>query len=208
MDWMASHARPLVDSIVYSIVGTVVLGLSFYVIEKLLPFSMRKEIAEDQNVSLGIILGAFVIDRPGNVQIKLNAPVSNSWIYVDGALINEETGAVDEFDVEVSYYSGVDSDGSWSEGGRTASRYIPAVAPGRYTLRLEPQWGDARTPPSGYDVTVYNRVPRFSHLFLVVVALLAWPLLRLWRYLRFETARWSESDHPWVESGDSGDDDE
>jgi putative membrane protein len=61
MDWMASHARPLVDSIVYSIVGTVVLGLSFYVIEKLLPFSMRKEIADDQNVSLGIILGAFVI---------------------------------------------------------------------------------------------------------------------------------------------------
>ena len=61
MDWMSSHARPLVDSIVYSIVGTVVLCLAFYVIEKLLPFSMRKEIAEDQNVSLGIILGAFVI---------------------------------------------------------------------------------------------------------------------------------------------------
>ena len=61
MDWMSTHARPLVDSIVYSIVGTVVLGLSFYVIEKVLPFSMRKEIAEDQNVALGIILGAFVI---------------------------------------------------------------------------------------------------------------------------------------------------
>ena len=61
MDWMSTHARPLVDSIVYSIVGAMVLGLSFYVIEKVLPFSMRKEIAEDQNVSLGIILGAFVI---------------------------------------------------------------------------------------------------------------------------------------------------
>ena len=61
MDWISAHARPLVDSIVYSIVGTIVLGLSFYVIEKLLPFSMRKEIAEDHNVSLGIILGAFVI---------------------------------------------------------------------------------------------------------------------------------------------------
>ena len=57
MDWMSTHLRPLVDSIV----GTVVLGLSFYVIEKVLPFSMRKEIAEDHNVSLGIILGAFVI---------------------------------------------------------------------------------------------------------------------------------------------------
>jgi len=61
MDWMSTHARPLVDSIVYSIVGVLVLGLSFWVIEKVLPFSMRKEIAEDQNVSLGIILGAFVI---------------------------------------------------------------------------------------------------------------------------------------------------
>lgn len=61
MDWMSSHARPLVDSIVYSIVGSVVLGLSFYVIEKVLPFSMRKEIAEDHNTALGIILGAFVI---------------------------------------------------------------------------------------------------------------------------------------------------
>ena len=61
MDWMASHARPLVDSIVYSIVGTIVLGASFYVIEKVLPFSMRKEIAEDHNTALGIILGAFVI---------------------------------------------------------------------------------------------------------------------------------------------------
>ena len=61
MDWMSSHSRALVDSIVYSIVGTAVLGVSFYVIEKLLPFSMRKEIAEDQNVALGIILGAFVI---------------------------------------------------------------------------------------------------------------------------------------------------
>ena len=61
MDWLSSHARPLVDSIVYSLVGTLVLGLSFYVIEHVLPFSMRKEIAEDHNTALGIILGAFVI---------------------------------------------------------------------------------------------------------------------------------------------------
>lgn len=61
MDWLSSHARPLVDSIVYSIIGTLVLGVSFYVIEHVLPFSMRKEIAEDHNTALGIILGAFVI---------------------------------------------------------------------------------------------------------------------------------------------------
>lgn len=61
MDWLSQHTRPIVDSVVYSVIGTLILGLSFYVIEKMLPFSMRKEIAEDHNVSLGIILGAFVI---------------------------------------------------------------------------------------------------------------------------------------------------
>ena len=61
MEWLSQHARPVVDSVIYSVLGTVVLLASFYFIEKILPFSMRKEIADDQNVSLGIILGAFII---------------------------------------------------------------------------------------------------------------------------------------------------
>jgi uncharacterized membrane protein YjfL (UPF0719 family) len=58
---MMQHAKPVVDSLFYSVLGTVILLASFYAIEKVLPFSMRKEIAEDQNTSLGIILGAFII---------------------------------------------------------------------------------------------------------------------------------------------------
>ena len=42
MDWFSQHARPIVDSIIYSVLGTVVLLASFYLIEKILPFSMRK----------------------------------------------------------------------------------------------------------------------------------------------------------------------
>jgi len=53
--------RPVVDSLLYSILGTVILLGSFWVIEKVLPFSLRKEIADDQNVGLGIILGAFIL---------------------------------------------------------------------------------------------------------------------------------------------------
>jgi uncharacterized membrane protein YjfL (UPF0719 family) len=60
-DWVLSHARPIVDSLIYSLVGTLVLLASFWLIEKLLPFSLTKEIAEDQNVGLGIILGAFIL---------------------------------------------------------------------------------------------------------------------------------------------------
>ena len=55
------YVRPIFDSIVYSALGTIVLVIAFWVIEKMLPFSMRKEVAEDQNVALGIILGSFII---------------------------------------------------------------------------------------------------------------------------------------------------
>jgi hypothetical protein len=133
--------------------------------------------------------------------VKVVAPVSNSWLYLDGALINEETGAVDEFDVEVSYYYGRDSDGSWSEGSKSATEYIPRVPPGRYLLRLEPQWEAGRTPPE-YQLTVRSRVPRFSYAVLAMLAVLVWPVLLSWRWFRFEVARWSESDHPWISSSE------
>lgn len=61
ISWMTEHARPVMDSILYSALGTFVLLGAFWFIEKVLPFSMRKEIAEDQNMSLGLILAAFII---------------------------------------------------------------------------------------------------------------------------------------------------
>jgi uncharacterized membrane protein YjfL (UPF0719 family) len=61
VDWITQHAKPIVDSVFYSVLGTAILLALFYVIEKVLPFSMTKEIAEDQNTALGIILAAFVI---------------------------------------------------------------------------------------------------------------------------------------------------
>jgi uncharacterized membrane protein YjfL (UPF0719 family) len=61
MDWLSQHARPIVDSVLYSLLGTVVLLAAFALIERILPFSLRKEVAEDQNVALGIILGAFIL---------------------------------------------------------------------------------------------------------------------------------------------------
>ena len=60
-DWLAHHGSAILDSLLYSIVGSLILLGSFLAIEKLLPFSMKKEIEEDQNVSLGIILGAFIL---------------------------------------------------------------------------------------------------------------------------------------------------
>jgi hypothetical protein len=142
----------------------------------------------------------FQVERTGNLEVLVTAAVDNSWLYLDGALINERTGSLDEFDAEVSFYHGRDSDGSWSEGGTSTRRYISSVEPGRYVLRLEPQWEAGRPAPRSYEVRVSSRVPRLYQLFLAGLALALWPLLLAWRQWRFEAQRWSQSDHPWVES--------
>ena len=61
MEWITQYIKPIADSFIYSILGTVILCIAFWFIEKILPFSMKKEIEEDENTSLGIILGAFII---------------------------------------------------------------------------------------------------------------------------------------------------
>ena len=51
----------LVNAAIYSILGLLIFGLFWLLIVWLTPFSIRKEIEDDQNTSLGIILGAIII---------------------------------------------------------------------------------------------------------------------------------------------------
>ena len=48
-------------SLVFSVIGIVMFGLAFFIIEKILPFSTRKEIEEDQNTALAILIGSVII---------------------------------------------------------------------------------------------------------------------------------------------------
>ena len=48
-------------TLIYSLIGALVFGLVFWIIVKISPFSIRKEIEEDQNTSLGIIIGSIMI---------------------------------------------------------------------------------------------------------------------------------------------------
>ncbi len=61
MDWLTQYARPVVDSFVYSVLGTLILCCAIGFVGWIIPFSVKKEIEVDQNTSLGIILGAFII---------------------------------------------------------------------------------------------------------------------------------------------------
>ena len=48
-------------SVVYSLLGVILFAISFLVMVKLSPFSIRREIEEDQNVALGVIMGSVII---------------------------------------------------------------------------------------------------------------------------------------------------
>ena len=55
------HLTELAGTLIYSIVGILVFILSYIIFEKLSPFSIKKEIMEDHNVALGIIMGAVFL---------------------------------------------------------------------------------------------------------------------------------------------------
>ena len=54
-------AGPILSTVVYSIIGLIIYMVAFWLICKISPFSVRKEIEIDQNTSLGIIIGAVMI---------------------------------------------------------------------------------------------------------------------------------------------------
>ena len=56
-----THLVQLILTIVYSALGLGVFGIGFWIVNKITPFSVRKEIEEDQNTALGIIIGSVII---------------------------------------------------------------------------------------------------------------------------------------------------
>jgi Domain of unknown function (DUF4178) len=144
--------------------------------------------------------------RPSNVMVRTNANVNNSWVYLSMALINDDTGTAYDFGRELSYYSGTDSDGAWTEGSRSDEAFLSSIPAGHYYLRIEPE-GSGST---SYSVQVYRDVPRWWLFFVTVGLLLLPPLFLLVMSRSFEYKRWSESDHPMSKliNANSGDDDE
>jgi putative membrane protein len=47
--------------VVYSIIGLAVFGVAFFIMTKISPISIRKEIEEDQNVALAILMGSIFL---------------------------------------------------------------------------------------------------------------------------------------------------
>ena len=135
-----------------------------------------------------------------NVEVKTSTDLNNRWIYLNYALINEDTGKALDFGRELSYYYGRDSDGAWTEGSANDSVAVPSVPPGKYYLRVEPE-GDPGYGVTYYTITVKRDVPQYTFYGLALLALLVPAVLLTWRTLTFEHLRWAESEHPPIKWG-------
>jgi uncharacterized membrane protein YjfL (UPF0719 family) len=51
----------LVTTLIFVVIGLVFFGIGYFIMDKITPFSIRKEIEEDQNTALGIVIGAMLI---------------------------------------------------------------------------------------------------------------------------------------------------
>lgn len=58
---METLIQSIIGTVVFSFIGLVMFGIVYFLMVKLMPFSVRKEIEEDQNVALGIVIGSVII---------------------------------------------------------------------------------------------------------------------------------------------------
>ncbi|MBT6275968.1 MAG: DUF350 domain-containing protein [Chromatiales bacterium] len=51
----------ILATIIYSFIGIFIFLIAYWILDRLTPFSIKKEIEEDQNTALGIIIGSCFI---------------------------------------------------------------------------------------------------------------------------------------------------
>ena len=64
----------VISTLAFTVVGIVVFGAAFWLIAKVAPFSIKKEIEEDQNVALAVIMAGVLI----GISLIIAAAVSGS----------------------------------------------------------------------------------------------------------------------------------
>ena len=60
-DIMKPLTKALVSALAFSALGIVLFALAFLIIVKVTPFSLRKEIEDDQNTALAIIIASVIL---------------------------------------------------------------------------------------------------------------------------------------------------
>jgi len=136
----------------------------------------------------------FQLKGRRNIRVTARSNVDNSWLYLEGDLIEDATGEVQSFSMPVEYYHGVDDGESWSEGSQSPDTHLSAMPAGQYMLRLEVQW-EKWQQPATVSVRIDQGIPRILHLFLAMLLVSIIPIFVAIQHFSFEKRRWADSDY-------------
>ncbi|HRI02554.1 MAG TPA: DUF4178 domain-containing protein [Pyrinomonadaceae bacterium] len=211
--WGVGPNQPFTGRFYYTW-GALPLLLLFVVAIFMIPFSGITKTALNQEVVLPPLTNAttaqavfsqpFDVKANSNVRITAGAQVDNAWADLDIDLINDQSQEVESVNVPVEYYSGSDSDGAWTEGGKSTDATLSSLPAGKYTLRVEGTWQNWQTQMP-VSVKVEQNVNRGVNFICALIILMIVPILGLFRKISFESGRWKDS--MFTSSGSSSSDD-
>lgn len=137
----------------------------------------------------------FEVEARGNLALSAEADVVDGALFLSGQLTHLELGDLRSFGLRIEHYGGYSGGSSWSSGAKQRVLVLGELAPGRYQLRLVPEWlGAAKKPPKTIRVRAVSDV--FVGTHAVVAAALTWllPVVGVFRSFGFEKRRWGQSD--------------
>ncbi|MCB9555576.1 MAG: DUF4178 domain-containing protein [Deltaproteobacteria bacterium] len=148
--------------------------------------------------------------KGGNVMaMRISAPLSNSWIALDAAVVDDKDRVIMEVDGgEISYYSGYSGGEHWSEGRTRSTNYFKAPQPGNYRLIIKASAGHGdfnggpRGEPLSIRITQGAVLSRYFVTAFVICAL--FPVFEWLRRRLFEKRRWAAV----LDDDDDDDDDD
>ncbi len=140
-----------------------------------------------------------VTNRSQLSRVRLESNIQNAWGVFAVEVLGPDGNPVVAAQRAISYYSGRDSDGSWSEGSRNASFRFRPETTGTHTLRLERAEGGNAAESFTLGVRVSEGKPTAFWLFvLAAITGLGWLYVTGRRAMhnsrRFAGSDWTDED--------------
>lgn len=132
------------------------------------------------------------------IELTYKANLSNAWTNYDITLFKDDF-EVFSFRKQLSYYSGYDSDGSWSEGSQQGTARFKVKETGAYTLRVHAIEGGTGNygktmPPNNLTIRIKEGVMGARYvIILFIIGVLSYVWFYWSRYV-FEKKRWEDGD--------------
>ena len=138
------------------------------------------------------VFGPYTFIAPRSLnELTAGADLFNSWAELDCVLVNAGTGATFEFADQLSYYTGTDSDGSWSEGSGRDTAILSAIPGGTYHLVIDGYGADQSNRRLTQPVTLELRhdIIPWSNFWIALLLIVFYPAWLLYRRRTAEKER-------------------